>query len=151
MNYPPHLIEAFKKLTDDFEHAIRADERQRLLVKFRAEFPDKPVAKPEPLFPITGMHGEPLHESGPQPRVFHPAEPFDYVKLGLNETHRRMLSYLREGFMAVPTLAGHCNIKKQSVYTYLSQLEEMGYKLERKSTGNIRGGYRLIYRLAKSA
>ena len=151
MNYPPHLIEAFKKLTDDFESAIRADERQRLLVKFRAEFPEKPVAKPEPLFPITGMHGEPLHESGPQPVDYHPAEPFDYVKLGLNETHRRMLSYLREGFMAVPTLAGHCNIKKQSVYTYLCQLEEMGYKIERKSTGNIRGGYRLIYRLAKSA
>ena len=151
MNYPPHLIEAFKKLTNDFENAIRADERQRLLAKFRAEFPDKPVAKPEPLFPITGMHGEPLQESGPQPVEYHPAEPFDYVKLGLNETHRRMLSYLREGFMAVPTLAGHCNIKKQSVYTYLCQLEEMGYKIERKNTGNRRGGYRLIYRLAKSA
>ena len=64
------------------------------------------------------------------------------MKLGLNETHRRMLSYLREGFMAVPTLAGHCNIKKQSVYTYLCQLEEMGYKLSGKSTGNRRGGYR---------
>jgi len=143
MNYPPHLIEAFKKLTDDFESAIRADERQRLLVKFRAEFPDKPVAKPEPLFPITGMHGEPLHESGPQP--------VDTVRVELNDTHRTILSYLREGFMAVPTLAGHAGIKKQSVYTYLSQLEEMGYKLERKSTGNIRGGYRLIYRLAKAA
>ena len=143
MNYPPHLIEAFKRLTDDFESAIRADERQRLLVKFRAEFPDKPVAKPEPLFPITGMHGEPLHESGPQP--------VDTVRVELNDTHRTILSYLREGFMAVPTLAGHAGIKKQSVYTYLSQLEEMGYKLERKSTGNIRGGYRLIYRLAKAA
>jgi len=143
MNYPPHLIEAFKKLTDDFEHAIRADERKRLLVKFRAEFPEKPVAKPETLYPITGLHGEPLMESGPQP--------VDVLRVELNDTHRTMLSFLREGFMAVPTLAGHCNIKKQSVYTYLGQLEEMGYKLERKSTGNIRGGYRLIYRLAKAA
>jgi len=58
---------------------------------------------------------------------------------------------LRDGFMAVPTLAGHCNIKKQSVYTYLGQLEQAGYKLEKRSTGNRRGGYRLIYRLAKAA
>jgi biotin operon repressor len=155
MNYPPHLIEAFKKLTDDFETAIRADERDRIISKMRGnlftEQTSQPVQESGPLFPITGMHGEPLQESGPQPVEYHPAEPFDYVKLGLNETHRRMLSYLREGFMAVPTLAGHCNIKKQSVYTYLCQLEEMGYKIERKNTGNRRGGYRLIYRLAKSA
>ena len=143
MKYPPRLIDAFKKLTDEFENAIRADERQRLLTKFRAEHPEKPVAKPEPLYPITGLHGEPLMESGPQP--------VDVLRVELNDTHRTMLSYLRQGFMAVPTLAGHAGIKKQSVYTYLGQLEQMGYKLERKSTGNIRGGYRLIYRLAKSA
>ena len=65
MNYPPHLIEAFKKLTDDFENAIRADERQRLLAKFRAESEAKPVAKP--LYPVTGLHGEPLQEAAPVP------------------------------------------------------------------------------------
>ena len=147
MNYPPHLIEAFKKLTDDFENAIRADERDRIISKMRGnlftEQTSQPLQESGPLFPITGLHGEPLHESGPQP--------VDTVRVELNDTHRVMLSYLRDGFMAVPTLAGHAGIKKQSVYTYLSQLEEMGYKLERKSTGNIRGGYRLIYRLAKSA
>ena len=147
MNYPPHLIEAFKKLTDDFERTIRADERDRIISKMRgnlfAEQASQPSRESGPLFPITGLHGEPLHESGPQP--------VDTVRVELNDTHRTMLSYLREGFMAVPTLAGHAGIKKQSVYTYLSQLEEMGYKLERKSTGNIRGGYRLIYRLAKAA
>ena len=147
MNYPPYLIEAFKKLTDDFESAIRADERDRIISKMRGnlftEQTSQPLQESGPLFPITGMHGEQLHESGPQP--------VDSVRVELNDTHRVMLSYLRDGFMAVPTLAGHAGIKKQSVYTYLSQLEEMGYKLERKSTGNIRGGYRLIYRLAKAA
>jgi hypothetical protein len=151
MRYPPKLLAALKKLGDDFEEAIRADERKRLLAKFRAETGRKPVAKPEPLYPITDMHGEPLQETAPQPTTFSSGEPFDYVKLQLNETHRIMLHWMSKGFMAVPTLAGHANIKKQSVYTYLCQLEEMGFKLERKSTGNIRGGYRLIYRLAKAA
>ena len=89
------------------------------------------------------MHGQPLRESGQQPN--------DVVSVELNATHRKMLGYLRDGFMAVPTLAGHCNIKKQSVYTYLSQLEQAGYRLEKRSTGNRRGGYILIYRLAKAA
>jgi hypothetical protein len=35
------------------------------LERFRAEFPDRPVAKPAPV-PMTDLHGEPLHESGPQ-------------------------------------------------------------------------------------
>ena len=143
MRVPKTLLNDLRSLADRFENVIRADERKRLLAKFRAENGRKPVAKPEPLYPITGLHGEPLYESGPQP--------VDVLRVELNDTHRTMLSYLREGFMAVPTLAGHAGIKKQSVYTYLGQLEQMGYKLERKSTGNIRGGYRLIYRLAKSA
>lgn len=133
--YTPEMIAKFKALTDDFETAIRRDERQRLLVKFRGEFPATGNN--------TDMHGHPLRESGQQPD--------DVVRVELNATHRKMLSYLRDGFMAVPTLAGHCNIKKQSVYTYLGQLEQAGYRLEKRSTGNRRGGYRLIYRLAKSA
>ena len=143
MNYPPKLLAALKKLGDDFEEAIRADERAKISKRFADAFPSKPVAKPEPLYPITDMHGEPLQEIG--------AQPIDRVTVNLNETHRIMLHWLSRGFMAVPTLAGHANIKKESVYTYLCQLEEMGYELERKSTGNIRGGYRLIYRLAKAA
>jgi predicted transcriptional regulator len=143
--YTPELLAQLKQLGDNFEQAIRRDERQRLLVKFRAEFPATGNN--------TDMHGQPLHESGQQPD-----QQSEYNKLvskarnaGLCETHRMMLSYLRDGFMAVPTLAGHCNIKKQSVYTYLGQLEQAGYRLEKRSTGNRRGGYRLIYRLAKSA
>jgi len=137
-NIPKNLVDNLCECFDRIELAIRADERDRIISKMRGNL-------------FVEQTSQPLQESDQQPREFHPAEPFDYVKLGLNETHRRMLSYLREGFMAVPTLAGHCNIKKQSVYTYLCQLEEMGYKIERKSTGNNRGGYRLIYRLAKAA
>ena len=141
--YTPEMIAKFKALSDDFEQAIRRDERQRLLAKFRAEFP------------VTGndtdMHGHPLHESRPQPKTFNPAEPFDYVELKLNETQRKMLSYLRDGFMAVPTLAGHLNIQKQSVYAYLDGIKRAGYDLEIRNTGNLRGGYRNIYRLAKAA
>ena len=37
--FPPHLIEGFKKLADDFEAHIRADERKRIGDLFRAEFP----------------------------------------------------------------------------------------------------------------
>jgi biotin operon repressor len=135
---PQTLIDRFATLCDDFEDHIRADERQRLLERFRAEFPDLPVAKPAPV-PMTGLHGEPLHESGPQPKT-------------LSRTHRAMIDWLSRGtFMAVPTLAGHLGIKKQSVYTYLSDLRANGYPLEIRETGNYKGGYYKIYRLAKAS
>ena len=148
--FPPRLINGFKKLADDFEAHIRADERARLLAKFREEFPKKPVAKSEPLFPITGLHGEPLYETGAQPVTYNelvaPAR-----AAGLCETHRRLIGYLSQGtFYAVPTLAGHLNIKKESVYHYLSGIKKAGYEVEIRSTGNRKGGYVNIYRLAKT-
>ena len=142
--FPPHLIEGFKKLADDFEAHIRADERKRIGDLFRAEFPSKPVAKPEPLFPITDLHGEPLHETAPQPVRFYNAD-------NLNDTHRAMISWLSRGiFMAVPTLAGHIGVKKTTVYNYLTDLKNAGHDLEVRTTGNLKGGYRNIYRLAKT-
>lgn len=133
--YTPEMISKFKALTDDFEIAIRRDERQVLLAKFRGEFPATGSN--------TDMHGHPLQESGQQPD--------DVVRVELNASQRKMLSYLRDGFMAVPTLAGHLNIQKQSVYAYLDGIKRAGYELEIRNTGNLRGGYRNIYRLAKSA
>ena len=148
--FPPHLIEGFKKLADDFEAHIRADERSRIAAKFREAFPEKPVAKPG-LFPITDMHGEPLNETGPKPTTYDPAAPFDYAGQRLNESHRRMIAWLSTGtFFAVPTLAGHLNVKKQTVYQYLDAIKRAGYQLEIRSTGNNKGGYRNIYRLAKT-
>ena len=153
-NIPKNLVDDLCGCLDRIEAAIRTDEaakeRARLLAKFREEFPKKPVAKPEPLFPVTDMHGEPLHESGPQPITYN-----DLVAparaAGLNETHRRLIGYLSQGtFYAVPTLAGHLNIKKESVYHYLSGLKRAGYQLEIRNTGNRKGGYTHIYRLAKT-
>ena len=153
-NIPKNLVDDLCGCLDKIEAAIRTDEaakeRARLLAKFREEFPKKPVAKPEPLFPVTGLHGEPLHESGPQPITYN-----DMVAparaAGLNDTHRRLIGYLSQGtFYAVPTLAGHLNIKKESVYHYLSGLKRAGYQLEIRNTGNRKGGYTHIYRLAKT-
>ena len=149
--FPPHLINGFKKLADNFEAHIRADERSRIAELFRAEFPKKPVAKPEPLFPVTGLHGEPLQETAPQPRTYDPAAAFDYAGQRLNETHRRLIARLSEGtFYAVPTLAGHLGVQKQSIYAYLDGIKKAGYQLEIRNTGNLKGGYRNIYRLAKT-
>ena len=68
MNIPKTLLNDVRKLADRFEQVVRQDERKRLLAKFRAESKAKPVAKPEPLYPVTGLHGEPLNET-PPPRV----------------------------------------------------------------------------------
>ena len=129
-NFPPHLIEGFKKLADDFEAHIRANERKRLLAKFRDAFPATGNQ--------TDMHGEPLQGGFAQ-------------RVELNDTHREMIRWLSTGtFMAVPTLAGHLNIRKGSVYTYMTALRKAGYQIEKRSTGNHKGGYRDIFRLAKT-
>ena len=124
------MIAKFKALTDDFEMAIRRDERDRIVSKMRGNLFAEQTASP-------------LQESGQQPD--------DVVRVELNASQRKMLAYLRDGFMAVPTLAGHLNIQKQSVYAYLDGIKRAGYELEIRNTGNLRGGYRNIYRLAKSA
>ncbi len=98
--YTPELLAQLKQLGDNFEQAIRQDERQRLLVKFRGEFPATGNN--------TDMHGQPLHESGQQP--------VDTVRVELNATHRKMLGYLRDGFMAVSPLFGVRHDKKKEVY-----------------------------------
>ena len=142
-NIPKNLVDDLCEVFDRIEIAIRTDEagkeRARLLAKFRDEFPVKPVAKPAP---VTGLHGELLHESDPQPVD---------LPVDLNATHAALISWLSRGtFLAVPTLAGHLGVKKQSVYHYLSGLKKAGYQIEIRSTGNRKGGYVNIYRLAKT-
>ena len=128
--YDPKLVAEFVQLVNKVERTVRADERKRLLKKFRSRVP------------ATGnqpdMHGERLPESGLQ-------------RNDLNATHAALISWLSRGtFLAVPTLAGHLGVKKQSVYHYLSGLKKAGYQIEVKSTGNRKGGYINIYRLAKT-
>lgn len=130
-NIPQHLISRFKKLADDFEMHIRADERDRIISKMRGNLFAEQASQTTPTYNDTVAKAR---------------------KAGLCETHRRLVGYLSQGtFMAVPTLAGHLNIKKASVYHYLSGLKQAGYDIEIRSTGNRRGGYVNIYRLAKVA
>jgi len=138
MKYPPELLEELKTLADRFELVIRGDERDRIISKMRGEL-------------FAEQTSQPQRESAPQPKTFNSAEPFDYVELKLNETQRRMLAFLQAGYIAVPTLAGNLRITKETVYTYIWQLEKAGYKIDRRNTGNHRGGYAKIYRLAKAA
>jgi len=142
-NIPKNLVDELCACYDRIELAIRADEagkeRKRLLAKFREEFPKKPVAKPAP----TGLHGEALFDSPQRESGLQPSD--------LNATHAALISWLSRGtFMAVPTLAGHLGVKKRSVYHYLSGLKKAGYQLEIRNTGNRKGGYTHIYRLANT-
>jgi biotin operon repressor len=130
MKYPPELLEELKTLADRFELVIRGDERDRIISKMRGDL-------------FAAQTSQPQRESRPQPS--------DVVTVRLNSTQKKMLEYLRAGYIAVPTLAGNLRITKETVYTYLWQLEKMGYEIDRRNTGNHRGGYAKIYRLAKAA
>jgi len=147
-NIPKNLVDDLCGCLDRIETAIRFDEaakeRARLLAKFRAEFPDRPVAKPVP----TGLHGEPLFDSPRQESGVQPNHP----EQAMSNKHFELVRWLSSGtFFAVPTLAGHLGIKKQSVYAYLNVLKKHGYEIEKRNTGNLKGGYRNIYRLAMRA
>lgn len=151
-NFPPHLIEGFKKLADEFEAHIRADERNRIAELFRAEFPNKPVAKP----PMTGLHGEPLEplqESRPQPKTKPRRVDASYWKeydRPLSSKHREIIDLLSHGrFVAAPTIAGIVKLRVGTVRAYLNDIKNSGVNLERVwVNGRIgRKGYRVIYRV----
>ena len=140
---PDHLINRFTELTNDIEAAIRADERHRILAKVKREMNPPLTGKfgePVPVGMNTGMHGESLA-----------GDNLPAAGRVMNRTQHRLLGYLEKGYIAVPTLAGNLNIRKQSVHTYLNVLKKAGYDIESRNTGNNRGGYNKIYRLAKSA
>ena len=98
--------------------------------------------EPVPVGMKTGMHGEPL--AGDTPPAAAGNRP-------ITKTHRRLLGYLEKGYIAVPTLAGNLGISKGTVYDYLVTLRSWGYDIQSRNTGNNRGGYTKIFRLAKSA
>ena len=116
MNYPTHLIAAFKKLTDDFETAIRADERQRLIASFKAGYPATGSN--------TDMHGQPLQElrlqpSGPLPRSL-----------------AGMLHVLqvRTYPVTLHTLAKECRTTPSAASKRLSDLRARGYVIVKSRT-----------------
>ena len=147
--FPPHLIDGFKKLANAFEAHIRADERKRLLGLFRAEFPERPVAKP----PMTDMHGEPLQVSDPQPKTKPRKIDASYWKSyerPLSAKHREIIDLLSHGrFVAAPTIAGIVKLRLGTVRAYLNDIRHSGVNLERvKVNGRIgKRGYRVIYRV----
>ena len=130
MKYPPELLDELKELADRFELAIRGDERDRIISKRRGDL-------------FAAQTSQPLQESVPQPK--------DVVTVRLSKTQQKMLRFLRAGYIAVPTLAGNLGVTKNTVYNLLWQLEKAGYQIDRRNTGNHRGGYAKIYRLAKAA
>ena len=130
MKYPPELLEELKTLADRFELVIRGDERDRIISKFRGELFAEQVNQPQ-------------QETDVQPK--------DVVTVRLTKTQQKMLRFLRAGYIAVPTLAGNLGVTKNTVYNLLWQLEKAGYQIDRRNTGNHRGGYAKIYRLAKAA
>ena len=145
MKLPKTLLNDLRSLADRFENVVRADERNRLLAKFRDEQSRKPVAKPEPLYPITGLHGEPLNET-PSAKVKTVA---DNVEIGPG--HHRLLNELAKGYQATPTMAGNLGFARGTVEQYLSDLRRAGYPIKAKSTGRrMAGRYRLIYRLDRT-
>ena len=132
---PKELVDEIRALADKFELTIRADERDRLISKMRG------TLFAEQLGDALADDTPPLPESVPQPNS----------NVDLTTTHYCAIRWMSQGFIAVPTLAGHMGVKKRSVYAYLSDIKKAGYDLEIKSTGNRRGGYRNIYRLARPA
>ena len=128
LNIPQHYVDELADVLNRIETAIRADERDRIISKMRGNL-------------FAEQTSQPLQESDRQPRG-----------IELNRTHYELIRWLSSGtFMAVPTLAGHLGVQKQSVYAYLDGLKRAGYQLEIRNTGNLKGGYRNIYRLAQSA
>jgi hypothetical protein len=128
LNIPQHYVDELANVLNRIEAAIRADERDRIISKMRGNL-------------FAEQTSQPLQESDQQPRG-----------IDLNRTHYELIRWLSSGtFMAVPTLAGHLGVQKQSVYAYLDGLKRAGYNLEIRNTGNLKGGYRNIYRLAQSA
>ena len=137
-NIPKNLVDNLCECFDKIELAIRADERDRIISKMRGNL-------------FAEQASQPVQEIEVKSSAYNDAVA-KARKAGLCETHRRLVGYLSQGtFLAVPTLAGHLNIKKASVYTYLSGLKQAGYDIEIRSTGNRKGGYVNIYRLAKAS
>ena len=135
-NIPKSLIKRLVSLADDFEDAIRASERQRIAAKFAMPTVEhltaaEPVGQ-ETLYPITGLHGEPLHETGPQPvKVSTKKMPPSLAKV------LRVLRARTYGVTAA-TLARECDTTKGAILKRLSDLRKRGYVIEKGRTTRFR-------------
>ena len=135
---PKELITRFAELSDDFEKVIRADERKRIINLVNGDHA-KTVRQPIATGVATGMHGEPL--------AVQPVKKTSN-KYFMNKNAVKVLGYLERGFVAVPTIAGNLNLKKQTVYAYIHIIKKNGYNIQTRNTGTRRNGYHRIYRVA---
>jgi len=150
-NIPKNLVDDLCGCLDRIEAAIRTDasekERARLREMIAAAWNDHTVPLATGL--QTGLHGEPLHESGPQPVVNR--------KVYLHGGHKRVIElFSGKRYLAAPTIAGLVGIKREAVWTYLQQIgmsdEYVLHKKEVKNgTGPDRRGYVKLYRVEKVA
>ena len=135
-NIPKDLIKRLVTLADDFEEAIRVDERQRIAAKFAmplaAELTAAEPVGQETLYPVTDLHGEPLHEIAPQP-----------VKVSTKKmppSLAKVLHVLRARSYGVTaaTLARECDTTKGAILKRLSDLRQRGYVIEKGRTTRFR-------------
>lgn len=119
---PKTLIRRFMQLSDEFEEAIRADERERIASRVTA--PSREV-----LFPMTDMHGEPLQEVAPQPIT-----PQQRAKLPRSLARTLHVMQSRRYPVTAATLARECKTTKGAILKRLSDLRRRGYVIERGRT-----------------
>jgi CRP-like cAMP-binding protein len=127
MEYPTHLIEAFKKLTDDFEAVIRADERDRIISKMRGK--------------LFAEQTSPQRESVQQRIVVTPQE-----RAKLPRSLARMLHVLqvRTYPVTLRTLAKECRTTPSAASKRLSDLRARGYVIVKgKTVGHKMANYSL--------
>jgi len=125
----PELVKKFVALTDDFEEAIRKDERARLLERFRAEFPATGNQ--------TDMHGQPL-DVAPATRL---RTPWDDLAPSLRELWQVLAD--RSHPVTVLTIARELSIPQTAAYQRITSLRKAGWNVQRVLTGNRRSKYRV--------
>lgn len=126
--YDPKLISDFVQIVNTFERTIRKDERQRLLTKFRENFPATGNQ--------TGLHGEPLNEPPVKKRTRLDDLPPSLAALArlLNERTYpvTVMTVMRE--LAIPETAARQRI---------TALRKHGYNIELVRQGKRLGKYRI--------
>ena len=119
----PELARKMATLTSDFETAIRADERKRLLARFRAEFPATGNQ--------TDMHGNSL-------------EPVRATrKLAPSLEALRAVLACRPYPVTIMTLCRELNCAPTAAHQRLKELRRAGYRVDTIRTGGRLAKYRL--------
>ena len=153
---PTNLMNQLKDLHDNFEDYFRRCERDRVLKALRSgglpqDYQHQGVTIDQDSgarYLATGndpdMHGNPLavddHMAGKPTRKW----------FKLTKTDVRILAYLEQGFIAVPTIAGNLSITRESVHSAFWRIKQHGHEIEARPTGKRKHGYDKIYRI-KSA